>query len=96
MNFVVPVNIFTSFARAPFSWTVQHTTMCLDLKMFKERCRIEAANKKLMEMFNKDTEGAEQFQAVLDEEADFIDGILTRISELNIVIQEVERKRNEL
>jgi len=60
--------------------------------------RLEAANEKLIEAFdqNEDSDGAEQFQAVLDEEADFIDGVLTRISELKIVKQEVERKRREL
>ena len=42
---------------------------------------------------SEDVEGAEQFQAVLDEEADFIDGILTRILELKIVKGEVKCKR---
>ena len=30
-DFVVPVNILTTFARAPFSWAARHTTVCLDL-----------------------------------------------------------------
>ena len=30
-DFVVPVNILTPFAHAPFSWAARHTTMCLDL-----------------------------------------------------------------
>ena len=29
-DFVVPVNILTLFARAPFSWTARRTTVCLD------------------------------------------------------------------
>ena len=29
--FVVPVNILTPFARAPFSWAARHTTVCLDI-----------------------------------------------------------------
>jgi len=29
---------------------------------------------------SEDVEGTEQFQTVLDEEAEFIDGVLTRIS----------------
>ena len=29
-DFVVPVNILTTFARAPFSWAARHTTVCLD------------------------------------------------------------------
>ena len=27
---VVPINILTPFARAPFSWAARHTTVCLD------------------------------------------------------------------
>ena len=30
LDFVVPVNILTPFAHAPFSWAAQHTTVCLD------------------------------------------------------------------
>jgi len=30
-DFVVPVNILTPFARAPFSWATRHTTVCFDL-----------------------------------------------------------------
>jgi len=30
-DFVVPVNILTPFAHAPFSWAARHTTMCLDI-----------------------------------------------------------------
>ena len=32
--FVVPVNILTPFARAPFSWAARHTTVCLDTMFF--------------------------------------------------------------
>jgi len=28
-KFVGPVNILTPFARDPFSWVAQHTTLCL-------------------------------------------------------------------
>ena len=34
-DFVVPVNILTTFAHAPFSWAARHTTVCLDGKNFK-------------------------------------------------------------
>ena len=59
--------------------------------------RLEAANEKLIEAYeqSKDQAGAEEFQNILDEEADLIDGVLTRISELKILKGEVERKRNE-
>ena len=29
-DFVVPVNILTTFAHALFSWAARHTTVCLD------------------------------------------------------------------
>ena len=29
-DFVVPVNMLTTFAHAPFSWAARHTTVCLD------------------------------------------------------------------
>ena len=32
--FVVPVNILTPFAHAPFSWAARHTTVCLDIGEF--------------------------------------------------------------
>ena len=59
--------------------------------------RLEAANEKLIEAYeqSKDQAGAENFQNILDEEADLIDGVLTRISELKILKGEVERRRNE-
>ena len=60
--------------------------------------RLGLANEKLVEAYeqNKDQEGAEQFQGILDEEAELIDVALTRISELKILKGEVERKRNEI
>ena len=30
-DLVIPVNILTYFARAPFSWAARHTTVCLDI-----------------------------------------------------------------
>ena len=54
--------------------------------------------KKLVDMFkqSEDVEGAEQYQTVLDEEAEFIDGVLTRISELKILKGKVEQKYTKL
>ena len=41
-EFVVPVNVLTQFARAPFSWAARHTTVCLDyrpiVKQLKKSC----------------------------------------------------------
>ena len=59
---------------------------------------LESANEKLIEAYeqSEDQEGAEQFQNILDEEAELIDGILTRISKLKILKGEVERKHSEI
>ena len=60
--------------------------------------RLESANEKLIEAYeqSKDQEGSEQFQNILDEEAELIGSVLTRISELKILKGEVERKRSEM
>ena len=60
--------------------------------------RLESANKKLTDAFEQsnDMEGAEQFQQVLDEEADLIDSVLTKTSELKVLKDELERIRKEL
>jgi len=54
----------------------------LELKL----SRLESANEKVVDVHeqNNDTEGAEQFQKALDEEADLIDDVLTRTSELKV------------
>jgi len=66
----------------------------LELKL----SRLESANEKVVDAYeqNNDTEGAEQFQKALDEEADLIDDVLTRTSELKVLRDELERKRKEL
>ena len=38
-DFVVPVNILTTFARAPFFWAARHTTVCLDVTNVSHRCK---------------------------------------------------------
>ena len=60
--------------------------------------RLELANEKLTDAFeqNKDSEGAEQFQQVLDEDAELIDSVLTKTSELKVLKAELERIRKEL
>ena len=60
--------------------------------------RLESANEKLIDAFeqNKDSEGAEQFQQVLDDDAEWIDGVLTKTSELKVLKAELERMHKEL
>ena len=57
--------------------------------------RFEATNEKLVETYeqNSDTEAAEQFQSVLDGDADFIEGIINKISELKVLEEAVEKKK---
>lgn len=59
--------------------------------------RFEATNKKLVEVYEQssDTEAAEQFQSVLDGDADFIEGIIDKISELKVLKEAVEKKCKE-
>jgi len=59
--------------------------------------RFGATNKKLVEAYEQssDTEAAEQFQSILDEDADFIEGIIDKISKLKVLKEAVEKKRKE-
>ena len=56
------------------------------------------ANDKLIDTYeqNNDTEGAEQFQQLLDEDVEFIDNILMKTSELKVLKIELERTCKEL
>ena len=54
-DFFVPINILTPFARAPFSWSTRHTTVCLDrlIIVFAKNsacrvCNCQAYNGKIM------------------------------------------------
>jgi len=44
-DFVVPVNILTPFACAPFSWAAQHTTVCLDIPLQYTHQKVAKAGK---------------------------------------------------
>jgi len=59
--------------------------------------RFEVTNEKLVEAYEQssDTEAAEKFQPVLDGDADFIEGIIDKISELKVLKEAVERKHRE-
>ena len=56
--------------------------------------RLEVANDKLINAYeqNNDTERAEQFQQLLDEDSELIDNILTKTSKLNVRIKNWTRK----
>jgi len=60
--------------------------------------RVESANDKLVDAYDKseDTEGAELFQQTLDEDAELMDNVVSRISELKIMKEELERVRSQL
>ena len=47
-DFVVPVNILTTFVHAPFSWAARHTIVCFDVQITKSSIpsSIENANLK--------------------------------------------------
>ena len=59
--------------------------------------RLEVANDKLVDAYEQSEEvkAAEQFQTALNEETEFTDGILDRISQLKILRETVERKKGE-
>jgi len=55
--------------------------------------RLELANDKVIDALEQadDSEGTEQFQNVLDEDAELMDIVLTRISEVKVLKDELER-----
>ena len=55
--------------------------------------RMESANDKVIDAFeqNNDADGAEQFQQVLDEDAELMDNVVSRISELKVMKEKLER-----
>ena len=57
--------------------------------------RLELANEKLNEAYenNHDEEGAGQFQLTLDEEGEFIDEVIDKMSQLKVLKEELERRR---
>lgn len=60
--------------------------------------RLESANDKVIKAFEQsnDSENAEQFQIVLDEEAELMDSVLTKISKLKVLKEKLERIRKDL
>ena len=60
--------------------------------------RLESINEKLAEAYEKtrDTEAIKQFQTTLDEETEFTESVITKISELKILKEETEKNRKEL
>ena len=60
--------------------------------------RVESANEKIIEACdsNNDTTSAEQFQRELDEDAELMDAVLSKTSELKMMKEELERVRKNL
>ena len=60
--------------------------------------RVESANDKLVDAYDQseDTEGVELFQQTLDEDAEVMDNVVSRISELKIMKEELERGHSQL
>ena len=67
------------------------------MNLKKKLSRLEIANEKLAEAYgqSEDAVAAEQFQTVLDEDSELVDGIIDKISQLKILKEELERKRKE-
>jgi len=68
------------------------------LNLETKLARLEATNEKLVEAYDQssDTKAAEQFQKVLDEDLDFTEGIIDKISELKVLKEEAEKKWKEI
>ena len=73
---------------------VGKVTLNLETKL----TRLEVANDKLADAYEAagNTESARQFETVLEEDGEFIDNIIGRVSQLRTLKEELERKRREL
>ena len=60
--------------------------------------RLEVANDRLADAYDAgdDAEAIRQFHATLDEDVEFIDGVISKVSQLKTLKEEVERRRREL
>jgi len=60
--------------------------------------RLEAANDKLVDALEQaeDDEVMQQFQTTLDEESELIDDTITKMSQLKVMKEEIEKKRKDL
>ena len=72
------------------SLSVGKVKLCLETKL----TRLEAANDKLADAYKAgdENESARQFYATLDEDSEFIDNIIKKISQLRSLKEEPERK----
>ena len=69
----------------------------ITLNLEKKLSRLEIASEKLAEAYgqSEDAVAAEQFQTILDEDSELVDGIIDKISQLKILKEELERKCKE-
>lgn len=65
------------------------------LNLETKLARLEAANEKLADAIeqSEDTSLTEEFQVTLDEDGEFTDGIIDKISQLRVLKEDVDRKR---
>jgi len=77
-----------------FSLSVGQVLLSLETKL----ARLEAANDKSVETLEQaeDNEAMQQFQTTLVEESKLIDDTITKMSQLKVMKEEVERKRKDL
>ena len=68
------------------------------LNLKTKLARLEVANDKLADAYEQSekTDAAEQLQSTLDEESEFTDSIIGKISHLKLLKETVERKRREM
>ena len=67
------------------------------LNMETKLSRLEVANDRLVDAYDNgnDPEAAAQFHATLDEDSEFMDNVISKVSQLKTLKEEVERRRKE-
>ena len=71
--------------------SIGQALLSLEMKL----TRLEATNDKLLEVLDQaeDDEAMQQFQTTLDEESELIDDTITKILQLKVMKEEIEKKR---
>ena len=77
-----------------YSLSIGKSILSLETKL----TRLEVANDKLMDAYEEESnsEASAEFQSILEQDSEFMDSVIDKVSQLKVLKEEVERKRREL
>ena len=77
-----------------YSLSIGKSILSLETKL----TRLEVTNDKLMDAYEEESnsEASAEFQSILEQDSEFMDSVIDKVSQLKVLKEEVERKRREL